>query len=1078
MVDLVAIFNRLQARIAVVKNEAEVRQAWTSALEAATGLEFDTERMRKDLSFNNVIIEFKDRGLFRGKADSPAFLNAKDERLLPYIRRSACKDGLEPGEYVGIAIDGVHVAFGQVRGDEFVPGELLPVNLDTFRVVAQACRDGYRRAVTSENLAADFGHASSAGRQLMKALSEALACALTTSNHPKAKKVEMLFEEWRSLYGQCAGMGILQEQQLMAGMGFAWNGPADRALPASLFVVHTFHSLLVKILVAECIAAHGLAASPSFVDGLLARPAGSRIQYLEEEIERSRFFSLANLRGFVEEAIFSWYADSAFIKDEVKAALDAAVVEVAARLHGYRLDTLRKTERSRDVLRDLYQDVVPRALRKSLGEFYTPDWLVDVAVDRLDWTDEDWRRGRVLDPTCGSGSFLIEVMRRKRAALEAAGYAPAEVLQELTSSVWGFDLNPLAVQTARANVVLFLADLLRACGGVEVEIPVLLADAVYSPAPDPSPSVEGGIVRYTIGSSVANLEVVLPTSLALDRPKLDAVFEVMGREVEAGRAYPLVEKQLVSSAAISTAEAMQWSGPLQATYERVLDLHRRDWNGIWFRIVRNFFWSATAGRFDAIVGNPPWVRWSNLPPAYRDRIRPRCEAYDIFSDTGYFGGNELDISAMITFTSADKWLKDEGRLVFLVTQTLFQAPSSQGFRRFRVDDASYLSPVGVDDLKSLRPFPDAANKTALASFRKTTLPPAFPVPYRVWDGMMRPGTTTLVRNISPAATKLDVLSRMVIREMQAVPADEAMRGSPWSIEAGTTLDEFRVLRRESTWVQGRKGITTDLNGVFFVEVESFNETTKTAKIRTRPTEGRTDIGAAKTAIVETSLLFPLLKGAGDFSLNRLHIKNELYAFVPNQGIDRSSLDEARDALNGPKLAKTRRYFEGFLSHLKQRSTYRRYLQGSGAHPAVIFNVGDYTFAPFKVVWPEIGSFRAAVVRPAKTVFGDVRPVVPDHKVYFAAFNNEDAAFYLCGILNCSIVRGLIEGQNVGHQLGNVFKHFDPPEFDDSNPEHIDLARATREAHVAKNASALREASERAEKLAVRILKVACGGSVT
>jgi hypothetical protein len=258
-----------------------------------------------DLSYNNVIIEFKDKGLFKGKRDSAAFLNAKDKRLFKYIKKSACKDGLDPGEYVGIAIDGIHVAFGQVRDGAFVAGELLPINCDTFRMVAAACRAGYRRPVTSENLAADFGHESVAGSTLMRALADALACALTDATHPKARKVQMLFEEWSTLYGQCAGMGVLQEQQLMAGMGFVWNGPVEKALPASLFVVHTFHSLLVKILVAECLAAHGLAASSSFVDGLLARQPGHRIAHLEAEIERSNFFSAAGLKGFVEEAIFS-----------------------------------------------------------------------------------------------------------------------------------------------------------------------------------------------------------------------------------------------------------------------------------------------------------------------------------------------------------------------------------------------------------------------------------------------------------------------------------------------------------------------------------------------------------------------------------------------------------------------------------------------------------------------------------------------------------------------------------------------------------------------------------------------------
>jgi hypothetical protein len=149
--------------------------------------------------------------------------------------------------------------------------------------------------------------------------------------------------------------------------------------------------------------------------------------------------------------------------------------------------------------------------------------------------------------------------------------------------------------------------------------------------------------------------------------------------------------------------------------------------------VRNFFWSATAGEFDLIVGNPPWVRWSKLPDTYRERAKPTCEQYDIFSETPHHGGNELDISGMITYTTADKWLKKNGSLVFVITQTHFQTPSSQGFRRFRINASYRLVPVSVDDLKALKPFPGVANKTSVAVFRKSTTAPKYPVPYRVWD---------------------------------------------------------------------------------------------------------------------------------------------------------------------------------------------------------------------------------------------------------------------------------------------------------------------------------------------------------
>lgn len=99
----------------------------------------------------------------------------------------------------------------------------------------------------------------------------------------------------------------------------------------------------------------------------------------------------------------------------------------------------------------------------------------------------------------------------------------------LTTTVWGFDLNPLAVQSSRVNFLIAIADLLQQCKGKDVEIPVLLADAVYSPAPHPDGDQK--VVEYSIGSQQANLQVVLPADLARDRVLLDKVFQLMGEEV-------------------------------------------------------------------------------------------------------------------------------------------------------------------------------------------------------------------------------------------------------------------------------------------------------------------------------------------------------------------------------------------------------------------------------------------------------------------------------------------------------------------------------------------------------------------
>ena len=62
-----------------------------------------------------------------------------------------------------------------------------------------------------------------------------------------------------------------------------------------------------------------------------------------------------------------------------------------------------------DVLKRFYQNIVPQVLRKSLGEFYTPDWLVDVTLDKVEGQFDELK---FLDPTCGSASFLLAIIKK------------------------------------------------------------------------------------------------------------------------------------------------------------------------------------------------------------------------------------------------------------------------------------------------------------------------------------------------------------------------------------------------------------------------------------------------------------------------------------------------------------------------------------------------------------------------------------------------------------------------------------------------------------------------------------------
>lgn len=1045
---LADVYKKLVARTKKAENEEEVRLAWFRAIEDASGIEFHAERYKRDLSYNNVVIEFKARGKFNGRDDSVSFKEAVQERLLPYIKKTSAAEGIERSDCIGIAIDGEHLAFAQVVGDKIHHQHLLPVTPVTFNMVVEACRQSRRRAITAKNLIEDFGHDSPRGLAVMQALSDALADAIESSAD---KKIQMLFEEWRTLYGQVAALSREQLKGINSAVRFTYPGKKEHDVPARLFVIHTFNSLLSKLLAAEILAAHDLASGVAFSQELATiTDDNDLVSRLHSDIEEGQYFEAVGIKGFVEEAIFSWYVDAARTNEHRQKIADG-IRDVLAELSLYRTDRLDHTG---DVLCDFYQDLVPDALRKALGEFYTPQWLVQVTVDRANI--KDWIASRILDPTCGSGSFLTEIIRRKREAAESLGMSATDTVEMIIQTVWGFDLNPLAVQSARTNFVMAIADLLEP--GQSVEVPVLLADAIYSPAPPPDST--DSLVEYEIGSKVANLKILLPPELAYDRQTLDKVFEVMGEMVEEEQEYDDCAKSLEQRGILKATQLQEWLHPLETTYNQVLDLHRRNWNGIWFRIVRNFFWSATAGEFDVIVGNPPWVRWSKLPDAYRERVKPTCEQYTIFSDTPHHGGNELDISGMITYTTADKWLKSGGVLAFVITQTHFQSPSSQGFRRFRIDSKYRLSPIRIDDLKALKPFPDAANKTAIAVFKKVTSKPKYPVPYYLW--IAKGGEAKGIPSTLPAT---EVLGKVTILKNEANPVGG--EGSPWAILPPGRFKVVEKISGRSEWVQGRKGITADLNGIYFVKVLGSNPKTGLVQIATRPNAGRTDIGSAKKFWIEPTLLYPLIKGASDFESCYLRRKEELFAIVPNKGITKGAGKEAKDLIDKDCPA-TRKYFRTFEAFLRERSTWAKRMPAMPFYS--VYNVGEYSFAPYKVIWAEqSGKFSAAVATHGDVPLLGERPFVPDHKIFFVDFADKKPAYYLCGLLTSSIVKEYVESHNISIQVGDIFKHMNLPEFDDMDARHKELARLSEKAHSEDNATKRADIIEQISLLADEIV---------
>lgn len=987
-------------------SEADVRDAWSKVITSSLGVSVHLEAGFKDLSFDNVVVEFKDKGLFHGSQESMKYKEATDDRILKYINRWSLKSGLPTSAFIGIATDGVDVALVKVIDGEIHSGNLMKINGESLNYVLEAINQSHRLPLTARNLIENFGVNSQYGGPVLEALYTTLTADLSRES---VNKTKLFYSEWKNLYGQVADIADWKRSSIIQSLGF----PDDADLSQVLFVENTYNSLLVKFLAAELVSTLPVASFNDFSESFVQLPVDDVLPRVKEQLEMGGFFESANIHNFISEVLFSWYTDSANVATDLALSIKALAERIAL-YDMYQNQAMH----SGDLLKAFYQNLVPDELRRSLGEFYTPDWLVDYMTAKLPGELHDQT---ILDPSNGSGSFLLRAIELKRNYFEEQHRTVEQQLHDITTEVYGFDLNPLAVQSARVNYLFAISDLLQQAPGYDVTIPVLLSDAIYAPEPDYST----GNYVYTIGSKVADLRVDIPASLVNSQPSLQIAFHYMNHGIDNGDDFESVWLDIQSAGLVQ--DTTEVKDALARTYCRIVALHERGWDGIWLQIIQNFFWSVELPKFDYVIGNPPWVRWSSLPELYRERVKKTADSYDIFSEHRRYGGNELDISALLTYTVADRWLKDEGTLLFLLPQNHLQNDSSSGFRQLKIGD-DYLQPRFVEDLKDLSIFADAVNSPMIFCVRKQRESIEFPVPYEKWNSVSGKKTVSESDDVDSVLAGRDTKSYL------AQPLKNTAR-APWVYGTERELAIFDSIIGESTYV-GRKGITTDLNGIYFPEI--IQERDNQVQIRTRPEAGRRDIGPSRKYWIEKDLVFPVAKGAKNIGRGEFYPDENIVCILPNKGILDEDYNVAEKALL--KLPKTAKYLSDYRESLETRSTYQKFMKG--APYWAVYNVGEYTLSPYKVAWAEIGNtVKAAVLSGGSNPFSLTNTeVIPDHKLYFSAFSNLDAALFLSGMLNSSIVSEIVERSTVATSRGDVLKHLHLPIYDNNDKEHRELIR--------------------------------------
>ncbi len=651
--------------------------------------------------------------------------------------------------------------------------------------------------------------------------------------------------------------------------------------------------------------------------------------------------------------------------------------------------------------------------------------------------------------------MVLVINHMKREALRRK-MGPTETLDAIRKNVIGFDLNPLAAIAARTNYILALGELLKETkqlGPEGIDIPVYQCDSVLTPTRG-----EGLFERglYKLKTSVGVFDV--PETFAT-RERMEVLANILDESVESRVGEEAFVGRLGHTVDMYQSEFEAASPTLAELYRRVGDLHGQGLNGVWARIIKNGFAPLFMEPVHYIIGNPPWVNWENLPDDYRQRSIPTWEHYGLFPHGGMdtiLGKGKKDISMLMTYVSMDKYLLPRGKLGFVLSQSLFKTSGAgQGFRRFTLPDRTTFGPLVVEDMVELKPFEGAANRTSVAVFGKG-YPVRYPVPYSYWV-KKKEGRGSAIGFDTPYE---EVTKELVtFRRWHAEPVDATDKTSAWMTAKPRALRALRKVLGRSEYIAHEGANTGGANSIYWVDISGTRP--GGLAIISNITEGAKKKAISTQAAVEEALLYPLLRGRDVGRWSAVPSAHILMAQDPKtrRGIDIRTMET-----NYPKAHS---YLVKFEKALTVRAAFRRYFREDDPFWSM-FNVGEYTFSPWKVVWREqAAGLVAAVVGPVKR-----RPVVPDHKLMSIEVASRREAHYLCAALN-SAPSGLVAAAYTIEvsMSPHVLKNVRIMKFSGDNRVHLRLSELSESAHRATasgEAAGVNRIEEQVDQLAAKL----------
>lgn len=681
---------------------AELFKGSNATIELVSGIE---KRIRIDLSsrikkgridayFGNVIIEFENS------------LRATEKSALKQLREYASgvwtKEGRPFRTLVCVASDGITWKAYLPRFTQDLRRNPKPedIELDLFFELALS-PDTVRQfwlwltsllfresAVipTAERFSFDFGVISPAYIDALKSLRQAWE-EIGSSPEPK-----LAFETWRNYLTVTYGSVGSKSEELV-----------------TLFLKHTYLASVSRFLVWAALSSGKIRGS--FGD-------------IATEVLSGEYFRSQGIENLVEDDFFQWARHH-----KAKDIMVPVWEKIIAQMRTYDLGRI-----GQDVLKGIYQELVDPKDRHDLGEYYTPDWLCDRVVDHL---LPDRGFVTVLDPSCGSGSFLHAAIAHMLSHNPTGN--DSERLNKILKSVVGIDIHPAAVTIAKTTYLLAILPLMKSAKR-PVQVPVYLADSLFLPG-----EVQQLVLGRRPGFEVqfGGHSVIIPneliTSAELFDPAINACAKVALDHAKSSKENQKSLAKYLEKAVPGLSDLKDSEEAILALWEFTATLSRliqTKHNSIWAFIVRNGYRPAMLReKFKYIVGNPPWLSYRYIAdPKYQAEIKHRAVEQYAIAPKSQKLFTQMELATVFLAHTLTTFGEPNARLGFVMPRSVLSADQHESLR-----GRKYRAPLLIDeywDLKEVTPVFRVPSCVLFATKTKKQPDPAdtYTIPALEWEG--------------------------------------------------------------------------------------------------------------------------------------------------------------------------------------------------------------------------------------------------------------------------------------------------------------------------------------------------------